>query len=109
MALLVAIPRKNSKGLYKMKGFLKFIATILTVIMAIWDIFEFLAIPALFVVIGLLNSYSWRYYVITIIAYVIIFALIELIAHLVSSQLDEKYTPLIVKKLEKYFGKPDNE
>ena len=92
-----------------MKGFLKFIATILTVIMAICDIFEFLAIPALFVVIGLLNSYSWHYYVITIIAYVIIFALIELIAHSVSSKLDKKYTPRLVRKLEKYFGKPDNE
>ena len=92
-----------------MKGFLKFIATILTVIMAIWDIFEFLAIPALFVVIGILNSFSWRYYVITMVGYVVIFALAELIAHSVSIKLDEKYTPLLVKKLEKYFGKPNND
>ena len=92
-----------------MKGLVRFIGAIFTVITVIWDILEFLTIPAIFVVIGILNSFSWRYYVITMVGYVVIFALVELIAHLVSSKLDEKYTPLLVKKLEKYFGKPDNE
>ena len=92
-----------------MKGLLRFIGAIFTVITVIWDILEFLTIPAIFVVIGILNSFSWRYYVITMVGYVVIFALAELIAHSVSSKLDEKYTPLLVKKLEKYFGKPNND
>ena len=41
-----------------MNRFLHFIGIIGTMIMVICDIAEFLAVPALFIVIGLLNSYA---------------------------------------------------
>ena len=88
-----------------MNRLLHFIGVIGTIIMVIWDIVEFLAIPALFVIIGLLNSFSWQYYAITIGGYVVLLLLAELVAHFVFKALDKKYTPLIERKLEKYFSK----
>ena len=88
-----------------MKRFIHFIGIIGTITMVICDIAEFLAIPALFIVIGLLNSYSWLYYAITIGGYVVLFIVAEIIAHFVFKALDKKYTPLIERKLEKYFNK----
>ena len=91
-----------------MNRFLHFIGIIGTMIMMICDIAEFLAIPALFIVIGLLNSYSWLYYAITIGGYIVLFIVAEIIAHFVFKALDKKYTPLIERKLEKYFNKFSN-
>ena len=88
-----------------MKKHLGFIANILYVGMVIWDIIEFLAIPALFLVIGLLNSFPWQYYVISIGGYFALFIILEIILHFVFKALDKKYTPLIERKLEKYFDK----
>ena len=88
-----------------MNRLLHFIGVIGTIIMVIWDIVEFLAVPALFVIIGLLNSFSWQYYAITIGGYVVLLLLAELVAHFVFKALDKKYTPLIERKLEKYFSK----
>lgn len=76
--------------------------------MAIWDILEFLSIPALCVIIGVLNSYPWQYYVITIGGYVLLFIFAEIIAHFISKAIDKKYTPIIARKLEKYFNKFEN-
>jgi bacteriorhodopsin len=91
-----------------MKRFIHFIGIIGTITMVICDIAEFLAIPALFIVIGLLNSYSWLYYAITIGGYIVLFIVAEIIAHFVFKALDKKYTPLIERKLEKYFNKFSN-
>ena len=91
-----------------MNRFLHFIGIIGTMIMMICDIAEFLAIPALFIVIGLLNSYSWLYYAITIGGYIVLFIVAEIIAHFVFKALDKKYTPLIERKLERYFNKFSN-
>ena len=91
-----------------MKRFIHFIGIIGTITMVICDIAEFLAIPALFIVIGLLNSYSWLYYAITIGGYIVLFIVAEIIAHFVFKALDKKYTPLIERKLEKYFIKFSN-
>ena len=88
-----------------MKKFLGFIANILHVGMVIWDIIEFLAIPALFLVIGLLNSLPWQYYAISIGGYFALFIILEIILHFVFKALDKKYTPLIERKLKKYFDK----
>lgn len=78
-------------------------------ITVIWDIAEFLAVHALFVIVGLLNSFSWQFYVITIGGYIVLFILAETAAHFVFKALDKKYTPLIERKLEKYFNKPKND
>ena len=91
-----------------MNRFLHFIGIIGTMIMIICDIAEFLAIPALFIVIGLLNSYSWLYYAITIGGYIVLFIVAEIIAHFVFKTLNKKYSPLIERKLEKYLNKFSN-
>ena len=91
-----------------MKKFLGFIGNILCIGMVIWDIIEFLAIPALFLVIGLLNSFPWQYYAISIGGYFALFIILEIILHFVFKALDKKYTPLIERKLEKYFNKNSN-
>ena len=88
-----------------MNRFLHFIGIIGTMIMIICDIAEFLAVPALFIVIGLLNSYPWQYYAISIGGYIVLFIVAEIIAHFVFKALDKKYTPLIERKLEKYLNK----
>ena len=91
-----------------MKKLLGFIFNILYVGMVIWDIIEFLALPAIFLVIGLLNSFPWEYYAISIGGYFAIFIILEIILHFVFKALDKKYTPLIQRKLEKYFDKNSN-
>lgn len=80
----------------------RFLGIIGTVLMVLWDIVEFLAAPALFVVIGVLNRFPWQYYAIAIGGYIALFILIEVIAHFVFKALDKKYTPLIERKLAKY-------
>ena len=84
-----------------MKALLKFLAYIFMIGMVLYEIAEFLCIPALLVVIGLLNSYSWQYYVISISAYVVLFVLIEILVNIISKALSKKYTPYIERKLEK--------
>lgn len=88
-----------------MNRFLHFIDVIATIIMVIWDIVEFLAVPALFVIIGVLNSFSWQYYAITIGGYIALFIIAEIIAHFEFKALDKKYTPFIESKLEKIFNR----
>ena len=88
-----------------MKKIIGFISNILYVGMVIWDIIEFLAIPALFLVIGLLNSFPWQYYALAIAGYFVLFIILEIVLHFIFRALDKKYTPLIERKLEKYFNK----
>ena len=88
-----------------MNRFLHFIGTM---IMIICDIAEFLAVPALFIVIGLLNYYPWQYYAISIGGYIVLFIVAEIIAHFVFKTLNKKYSPLIERKLEKYLNKFSN-
>ncbi len=104
----IAIKRNihhHRKGEHYMKKLLNVIGTILMIGFILWDIIEFLAIPALFVVVGLLNSFPWPYYAITIGGYVALFIMAELAAHFIFKALDRKYTPLIARKIEKYFDK----
>ena len=88
-----------------MNKLLNFIGNILYIGMIIWDVIGFLALPALFLIIGLINSFPWQYYAITIGGYFALFIVLEIILHFVFKALDKKYTPLIERKLEKYFNK----
>ena len=88
-----------------MKKLLNFIGNILYIGMMIWDIIEFLFIPAVFLVVGLLNSFPWQYYAIVIGGYFALFIILEIILHFIFKTLDKKYTPLLKRKLEKYFDK----
>ena len=88
-----------------MKKILKFLTFILTVFMVLCDILEFLAVPLLLVIVGLLNSFSWKYYAISIGAYIALFIIAETVAYFIFKALDKKYTPIFEKKLEKYFNR----
>lgn len=85
-----------------MKRILNFIGIILYIGMIIWDVIEFLALPALFLIIGLIKSFPWQYYAITIGGYFALFIVLEIISHFVFKTLDKRYTPFIERKLEKY-------
>lgn len=88
-----------------MKKLLDFIGKIYFIRMIIWDVTEFLALPALFFIIGVMNSLPWQYYAITMGGYFVIFIVLEIILYFIFKVLDKKYTPLIERKLEKYFNK----
>lgn len=86
-----------------MKQPLKTAGIVLTVFSVLWDIVEFLALPALFVVIGVLNGFPWQYYAITIGGYIILFIAIEIAMCFIFRMFDKKYMPVIGRKFEKYF------
>ena len=88
-----------------MNRFLHFVGIIATIVMIIWDIVEFLAVPVLFIIIGVLNSFPWQYYAITIGGYVALFIIAEIIAHFVFRALDKKYTPFLERTLKKIFNR----
>ena len=88
-----------------MRRSFRVLGIILTVLMVIYDIAELMAVPVLLVVIGLLNSFSWKYYVISIGLYFLLLLVGELIAHLIFKAIDKKYTPILKRKLEKYFSR----
>ena len=88
-----------------MNKLLNFIGNILYIGMIIFDVIEFLALPVLFLIIGIMNSFPWQYYAITIGGYFALFIVLEIILHFIFKALDKKYTPLIERKLEKYFNK----
>ena len=88
-----------------MKKLLGFIVNILYIGTVIWDIIEFLALPILFLVLGLINSLPWQYYAISIGGYFALFIILEIVLHFIFKALDKKYTPFIEKKLGKYFNK----
>ena len=73
-------PHQHSKG-KQMKVFLKFLDVIFTIVIVVWNLIEILAIPALFLIIGLLNSFPWQYYAATIGGYFIIAIVIQIICH----------------------------
>ena len=87
-----------------MKILLNVIDVVLKIIMIIWDIIELLTVPAIFVVIGLLNAFPWQYYAISIGGYVVLLILAEITAHFVLKALDKKYTPFIERKFEEIFN-----
>lgn len=93
------------EGECEMKRILNFLGIIFYVGMVIWDIIEFLAIPALFLTIGLIKSFPWQYYAITIGGYFALFIVLEIISRFIFKALDKKYTPFIERKLEKYLNK----
>jgi uncharacterized membrane protein len=88
-----------------MKGFLNILGNVLYVFTVIWDIVEFLAIPAICVGVGVWFSLPWQYYAVTVGGYFAIFIIAEVIAHFVFKALEKKYTPIIVRKLEKHIEK----
>ena len=84
-----------------MKTLLHILGIIFSTIIIFIEILEFLFIPVLLTIIGLFNSYSWQYYVITIGIYIVLFILIELLAHFLFKAFEKKYTPATERKINK--------
>ena len=91
------------------KKLLHAIAAVLYALMVIWEVLEFLLLPALFVLLGLWKSLPWQYYAITVGGYFGIFLVMELVLTLIFRLLDKKYVPLIVRKLKKHFGETEED
>ncbi len=84
-----------------MKGILKFFEVILTIIMVVWELIEILAFPALLLIIGILNSYPWQFFVATIGGYFIIAIVIQTVCHFIFNRFEKKYESALVRVLEK--------
>ena len=79
---------------------LKVLCVIAAIIMVIGEIAEFLFVPALCVLAGVLNGYPWQFYVISIGAYFVFLGLGELIISLICRAIDKKYTPFFKRQME---------
>ncbi len=87
-----------------MSKILNIIGNILYVGTIIWDVIGFLALPVLFLIIGLINSYPWLYYVISIGGYFALDIVLEILLHFVFKKFEKKYIPYVERKLKKYFN-----
>ena len=95
---------QHSKG-KQMKVFLKFLEVIFTIVYVVWNLIEILAIPAIFLIIGLLNSFPWQYYAATIGGYFIIAIVIQIICHFIFKHFEKKYESALMRLFEKIFNK----
>ena len=59
-------------------------------VLAVWSVLEFLSMPALFVVIGLISGFGWKYYAWTVGGYVVVVILMELIAAVISKMVGRR-------------------
>ena len=64
---------------------------------------EILAIPALFTVIGVLNSFGWKYYVITIGGYLIVAVIIQIVFHFVFKRSEERFFERLKRRFPNIF------
>ena len=92
-----------------MKGFLKFLDVFFTIVYVVWNLVEILAIPALFLIVGLLNDFPWQYYAATIGGYFIIAIVIQITCHFVFKCFEKRYESTLVKLFKKIFGEKDNQ
>jgi len=90
------------KGGDFLKGFLNFLDVICNIILVLWQAVEVLTIPALFVIIGICNDFSWQYYVISIGGYFLLLALLDTIFHFVFKALEKKYTPIFERIINNF-------
>ena len=84
-----------------MKGLLKILIILLSVIVTLLELAEFLLLPALFALIGALNHCPWPYYAITVGGYFALMLIAELILRLVFHALNKQYASRFSKKIEK--------
>lgn len=86
-------------------GILKFLGkcaeAIALVILIVSELLEFLALPAFFVVIGILCQLPVSYYYITIGGYLVILALIQLLLWWLEKKLQRHFDALLTNKLQR--------
>lgn len=85
----------------------KRILSVIGVFAVIGTVLEYLALPALFVVVGLLNDFGWQYYAWTIGGYLVLVALAELIGALIGKMLGRAFELRLLRKLSR--SKPTEE
>ena len=88
-----------------MKLLWKVIAITLSIFAAIAELIEFLIVPALFVLVGVLNQLPWQYYAIFIGGYFALFLILELAIHLIFKALDKKYASRFAEKIERIIAR----
>ena len=86
-----------------MRGFLKILEIILTIVYVIWNLVEILAIPTLFLIVGLLNDLPWQYYATTIGGFFIIAIIVQTICHFIFKRFEKRYESSLVKLFRKFF------
>lgn len=84
---------------------LKFLEKCLGVLLILWDIGEFLIIPAIFVVLGIFCELPAGYYWITIGGYFAVFAILQVLMWILEKTLGKRFEALLSNKLAKHFGK----
>lgn len=92
-----------------MKGFLKVLDVIFTIVYVIWNLVEILAIPALFVVIGVLNSFSWHYYAVVLGGFFAFAIAVQIICHFVFKRFEKKYETALGRLFERIFKKKSDD
>ena len=80
---------------------MKKVLNILAIFYFLGELLEHLAIPAVFVLLGIVNDLPWQYYLITVGGYCILLFGTMGILHLIFRSLGKRYTPHLVKT----FGK----
>ena len=83
----------------------KTLLTLLGILCAIMELIEFLFIPIIFLIAGLLLQLPWSYYAIFIGGYFALFFLGELLLYLIFKKLAKQYSSRFAKKLEKIISK----
>ena len=79
----------------------KRVLSVIGVFTVIGTVLEYLALPALFVVVGLLNEFGWQYYALTIGGYIVLVALAELIGALIGKMLGRAFEIRLLRKLRR--------
>ncbi len=85
--------------------FLKFFGVLLYIIMVVWEIFEFLALPLLFIAIGVLNQLPSKYYIISIGAYLIVYGLVCLLVNLIGRAFGKKVELFIGSRIKNTYNR----
>ena len=85
-----------------MKVLLKILAIIAGMLLVLWQLAEILILPAIFVLIGVLNELPWQYYVISIVGYFLICVIIQIVCHFIFNKLEKKYTPFFERFIDKF-------
>ena len=86
-----------------MKSLFKFLDILAGIILILMDLLEILVFPALLVLVGLLNSYPWQYYALTIGGYFVIVAVLQLILHLIFRKFEKKYSSAVERLFQRLF------
>lgn len=83
----------------------KLIVGAVGIVAVLWIAVEYLIIPAILVVIGLICGFGWEYYMISLAVYVVLVLLFHLIGHFMDKAIDKTVGPVVEEKLEKLFDR----